>query len=103
MGESKRQSTIMSIFFSLISESRLGSDKYRLIRIRRTIVCLFHRKSLRQQFVRAMTRSRIVSPCDHHQFVEFSTLCKFFQSLGNLFFRSDNRLAAKLLRSCHFR
>jgi hypothetical protein len=51
----------------------------------RVSVSFFRPKGLRQQFVGAMARRQIVSPCNDHDFVEFQTFREVFQSRGDLF------------------
>src|SRR5262245_1328831 len=66
-------------------------------------VGISQRKGLRQEFIGAMARRGVVSPRDHDQLVEVETFCKFFQTWGDLLYRSDNRLAVELLGGGHLR
>ena len=50
------------------------------------------RKGLRQEFVGAMARRRIVSPCDYYQLVEIETFREFFQSCGDLLGNDDRTI-----------
>src|SRR5262249_393054 len=59
------------------------------------------RKGLRQKLVGTMARRRVVSPCDHDKLVEVETFRKFFETCGDLLYRSDNRLPVELLGGRH--
>ena len=61
------RSAQLNLFFS---PKKLITNPRSEWRLRRTLLCFFQRKCFRQQFVGAVTRRGIVSPCDHDQLVE---------------------------------